>query len=112
MKWAKTSCRLSSAWDPDDSVDFHAARLLVLLLRCGHGRRNRIQGRTKLAKLDFFIRYPAFLEKARNELRRRSSGLQEWTARGAEVEAPTIRDRYGPWIPDIVNSSISFIRES
>lgn len=90
---------LHQPWDPDDNLDFHAARLLVLLLRCGHGRRNRIDGRTKLAKLDFFVRYPAFLEKARNELRSRSLNIQEWVADGAEIEAPMIRYRYGPWDP-------------
>jgi hypothetical protein len=90
---------LHRPWDPDDSVDFHAARLLVLLLRCGIGSRNRIDGRTKLAKLDFFVRYPAFLENARDELSRRLGSLSEWRAEGSEVEAPMIRYRYGPWDP-------------
>lgn len=90
---------LHRPWDPDESVDFHAARLLVLLLRCGQGGRHQIEGRTKLAKLDFFIRYPAFLERARNELRSRGERIESWNARGAEVEAPMIRYRYGPWDP-------------
>lgn len=91
---------LHRPWDPDDSVDFHAARLLVLLLRCGEGRTNRIAGRTKLAKLDFFIRYPAFLGKARNAvLGSQRDANSQWHASGAEVEAPMIRYRYGPWDP-------------
>lgn len=90
---------LHRPWDPDDNMDFHAARLLILLLRCGEGNTNRIVGRTKLAKLDFFVRYPAFLEAARNEMRRRDLSMPEWHADGPEVEAPMIRYRYGPWDP-------------
>jgi hypothetical protein len=42
----------------DDVLEFHAARLLLLLRHCGIS--NRIDGLTKLAKLDFFVRYPQF----------------------------------------------------
>jgi hypothetical protein len=90
---------LHRPWDPDDSIDFHAARLLVLLRRCGEGDRYVIGGRTKLAKLDFFVRYPSFLERARDQLRAEGAPLSAWQARGAEVEAPMIRYRYGPWDP-------------
>jgi hypothetical protein len=90
---------LHRPWDPDDSLDFHAARLLILLRRCGKGSKYQIEGRTKLAKLDFFIRYPSFLERARNALRATGVTIEEWRARGAEVEAPMIRYRYGPWDP-------------
>ena len=90
---------LHRPWDPDESMDFHAARLLILLFRCGQGSRNSIEGRTKLAKLDFFIRYPVFLERARNELRSRGVRMPDWHASGAEIEAPMIRYRYGPWDP-------------
>ena len=84
---------LHRPWDPDDSLDFHAARLLVLLRRCGVD--GRIEGRTKLAKLDFFIRYPAFLQRARDSVVTKADG--PWVAEGAEVEAPMIRYRFGPW---------------
>jgi hypothetical protein len=90
---------LHRPWDPDESIDFHAARLLILLIRCGEGPRYQIEGRTKLAKLDFFVRYPVFLQRARNELMRRGQEMNDWNASGAEVEAPMIRYRYGPWDP-------------
>lgn len=83
--------------DPDDLLDFHAARLLILLEVCGSGERTRrIDGRTKLAKLDFFIRYPRFLEAAHRAL-----GIAEEVRRHhhTESEAPMIRYRYGPWDP-------------
>lgn len=90
---------LHRPWDPDDSIDFHAARLLVLLRRCGEGNRYHIAGRTKLAKLDFFIRYPMFLERAHAALRASGTPTSVWHAAGTEVEAPMIRYRYGPWDP-------------
>jgi hypothetical protein len=46
----------------DDIVEFHAARLLLLLSVCGVA--GRIDGLTKMAKLDFFARYPDFSWRA------------------------------------------------
>ncbi len=46
----------------DQITEFHAARLMLLLHLCGV--KNRIEGLTKLAKLDFFVRYPAFFLRA------------------------------------------------
>jgi hypothetical protein len=89
---------LHRPWDPDDSLDFHAARLLVLMLRCGEGNRHQIEGRTKLAKLDFFLRYPSFLERALHAVLGEEQS-DRWRAVGLEVEAPMIRYRYGPWDP-------------
>ena len=44
----------------DDIVEFHAARLLLLMEICGV--KGRIDGLTKMAKLDFFSRYPDFFQ--------------------------------------------------
>ena len=90
---------LHRAWDPDNSVDFHAARILVLLRICGEGTRGTIEGRTKLAKLDFFLRYPLFLARAHDEMRAANPNLAPWQPTDHEVEAPMIRYRYGPWDP-------------
>ncbi|MFE5613983.1 hypothetical protein ACFQ69_03070 [Streptomyces sp. NPDC056470] len=86
------------AWDPDDSVDFHAARLLLLIHLCGASPGPYIEGRTKFAKLDFFLRYPGFLERAHAALSQTSGLANAFVARHAgEIEAPMIRYRYGPW---------------
>jgi hypothetical protein len=89
---------LHRPWDPDDSVDFHAARLLLLIHLCGEGSGPYIEGRTKFAKLDFFLRYPGFLERAHAALPQ-TVGLQDAfiAPDAAEIEAPMIRYRYGPW---------------
>ncbi|MFF7987044.1 hypothetical protein ACFZDK_49560 [Streptomyces sp. NPDC007901] len=87
-------------WDPDDSPDFHASRLLLLVAECGSAPGPHIAGRTKLAKLDFFLRYPAFLERAHTELADTLRGQGAFRASmPEEVEAPMIRYRFGPWDP-------------
>lgn len=86
--------------DPDDLLEFHAARLLILLEVCGTGdRARRIDGRTKLAKLDFFLRYPRFLYEAHRSLGNEVGDLESQAVHIAELEAPMIRYRYGPWDP-------------
>jgi len=67
----------------DDVLEFHMARLLLLFEFAGHGE---IQGLTKMAKLDFFLRYPEFF--------RRISKVGGAPLPG---ESAMIRYRYGPW---------------
>lgn len=85
--------------DTDGVPEFHATRLLILLATCGSGSPKRISGRTKLAKLDFFLRYPGFLTRALDVLRARGQHAPEYAAESPESEAPMIRYRYGPWDP-------------
>jgi len=85
--------------EADALAEFHAARLLLLMLTCGEGQARRINGRTKLVKLDFFLRYPRFLEMAQRQLALAGRSFQVYEADGAETEAPMIRYRYGPWDP-------------
>lgn len=90
---------LYKALDPDDLVEFHAARILILIAVCGEGERTkRLDGATKLAKLDFFLRYPRFLERAHQALAARGQP-GTYRARLPTSEAPMIRYRYGPWDP-------------
>ena len=86
-----------------ENLPFHAARLLVLCLAWGArrspGLRDAIRGRTLLAKLDFFLRYPAYLRRA-TEIRARDLGIAEQVPTGPEldsVESRMVRYLYGPW---------------
>lgn len=73
----------------DDITEFHAARLLLLLAFCG--TKGHIDGLTKLAKLDFFVRYPQFFDRV-------SALTDQATKSSTEViESRMIRYRYGPW---------------
>ena len=79
----------------DDILEFHAARILLLIRCCGKrsrsDRRYSIQGLTKLAKLDFFVRYPEFF----NEVARCFDVSSEKSYE--TVESRMVRYHYGPW---------------
>lgn len=72
----------------DDVVEFHAARIMLLIYFCGKGR---LKGLTKLAKLDFFVRYPSFFNRVMAYL-----GENE-TSTNDEIESKMVRFHYGPW---------------
>lgn len=79
----------------DEIVEFHAARLMLLVHLCGVS--GRIDGLTKMAKLDFFARYPDFFEVARAAVQpdagtKTSPGLSD-----ERVESAMVRHHYGPW---------------
>jgi hypothetical protein len=83
--------------DADVIPEFHAARILLLMRICGSGSTGLIHGRTKLAKLDFFVRYPRFLELALSQLRSQGAQVPDYSAGAESVEATMIRYRFGPW---------------
>lgn len=85
-----------------DEIDYHAARILLLIAYCGSPAQSpEIKGRTLLAKLDFFLRYPAYLSKA--ALIRKGKTLGELATEDLKehesdnVETRMIRYKYGPW---------------
>jgi hypothetical protein len=73
----------------DDLVEFHAARLVLLLKLCG--TKGRIHGLTKMAKLDFFVRYPQFFSVVCEALGKEVEFLPD------TVESSMVRYHYGPW---------------
>jgi hypothetical protein len=74
----------------DDILEFHAARLLLLFHLCG--TKNRIEGLTKMAKLDFFVRYPDFFKRATAHLHN-----DQHSSQSTSVESSMVRHHYGPW---------------
>lgn len=79
----------------EEVLEFHAARLLLLLHLCGAA--GRIDGLTKMAKLDFFARYPDFFEAARAATQETPVKEVPDFAHSQAVEAAMIRHHYGPW---------------
>lgn len=73
----------------DDLLEFHASRILLLFKVCGI--KGRIDGLTKMAKLDFFVRYPSFFVKACKKL-----GVGVDQSMGP-IESTMVRYHYGPW---------------
>jgi hypothetical protein len=89
----------------EESLAYHAARLLIVIRYCGSPQRSiarspGVKGRTLLAKLDFFVRYPLYLEKA-SALRSRQLGkpmsVPASGSEGVSVESHMVRYLYGPW---------------
>jgi hypothetical protein len=98
-RWAGNDSlwRFDTPLHPDDVPFLHTARLLILI-RIVTGQPGRqLRGRTKLAKLDFFVRYPRFLEAALSVLRARGDTGVEYAAGDEGVEASMVRYRFGPW---------------
>lgn len=81
----------------DDSLEFHAARLL-LLIYFSRGTTKKIEGRTKLAKMDFLIRYPTYLAEAA-----RIKSISASIKTTARPESRMIRYKYGPWDANYYN---------
>ncbi len=73
----------------DELVEFRAARLLLLFQICGI--KGQIDGLTKMAKLDFFVRYPAFFRRVVLHLEKSTSVTT------GEVDSEMVRHHYGPW---------------
>ncbi len=90
------ACPVSLPLSADDVVEFHAARLLLLLNVTGVA--GHIDGLTKMAKLDFFARYPEFLEVARAATSQGgTAALPVRAGSRAAVESAMVRHHYGPW---------------
>ena len=82
----------------DDAVDLHAARLLILLNAFATPDGNgKIEGITKLAKLDFLLRYPAMLERALRAKGRTIRDVRLEDHEAKSVESQMVRYRFGPW---------------
>lgn len=86
---------LVSALDRDEDV--HLARILVLLNRFRREDRPAIEGITKLAKLDFLLRYPAALRRALEARGVKPGKIPVDDHERLTIEARMIRFRYGPW---------------
>jgi len=81
----------------EGNEDLHLARILVLLEAFMKEDKTAIEGITKLAKLDFLLRYPSYFEVA---LTKRGVDPQKLKVSATErnsIEASMVRYRFGPW---------------
>src|SRR5258708_38403763 len=84
--------------DLDDDDNLHLGRLLVLLSAfVGKAETGSVDGLTKLAKLDFLLRYPVNLERALEVRAGRGvdAKLEEYERKS--IESSMVRYRFGPW---------------
>lgn len=81
---------------------YHQARVLLLATAVSttKGHAGKLDGLTKLAKLDFLLRYPALAAEVLDRLDHADPRLHLYEsdlAAPTEVEAPMMRYKYGPW---------------
>jgi hypothetical protein len=72
---------------------------LLLLINAFSRQQEGLQGRTKLAKLDFLLRYPEFFERALIAKGVDPDSAAAATSERNPVELRMVRFRYGPWDP-------------
>jgi len=78
------------------------ARLLLLIdafSRKADGSERYLEGRVKLAKLDFLIRYPRHFRQVLLARGARPDQLEQIDPAEAPMDSRMIRYRYGPWDP-------------
>lgn len=81
----------------ESSDDFHLSRLLLLLKACSKRSNKPVDGITKLAKLDFLLRYPNYLVRALVHLGKKEDANSISEEERNTIEARMIRFRFGPW---------------
>ena len=87
--------RTAAQLEQDDSS--HQARLLVLLRHAEKVDQGAVRGITKLAKLDFSLRYPTYLKRLLPRIRKRPPEVKTMPFEEHTVENAMIRFKYGPW---------------
>ncbi|PSL51539.1 hypothetical protein B0I31_12073 [Saccharothrix carnea] len=85
-----------------EDLAYHQARVLLLVtaVSASKGHAAKLDGLTKLAKLDFLLRYPALAPDVLDRLDALDPRLHldiEDLTRPTNVEAPMTRYKYGPW---------------
>lgn len=81
--------------EEDDSL--HEARILMLLAAPSSTEDPQVRGLTKLAKLDFLLRYPTLLERALERRKISSKSVDTQPHERTSVESRMVRYRFGPW---------------
>lgn len=87
--------RALAATERDDNL--HMARLLLLMAAHAGDKGRPIEGLTKLAKLDFLLRYPNCLERALVAAKMDPSRAEVVEFERTTIESKMVRFRYGPW---------------
>jgi hypothetical protein len=94
---------LKAVAETENTDDFHLGRLLVLIRGVDLRKKSpatklkAVEGITKLAKLDFLLRYPTCLEKALRYQMKDPTLAGVVPRERTSIESKMIRFRYGPW---------------
>lgn len=88
---------VESAAAAEHADELHEARLLLLLGQQADKGDGTLNGITKLAKMDFLLRYPAYFERVLRKRFKRPPTVVMHAYERDTVESRMIRFRYGPW---------------
>lgn len=85
-----------------EDLAYHQARVLLLVTAVAgaDGHAKKLDGLTKLAKLDFLTRYPALAPSVLDAIRTHDKRLhldEAGSLAKTDVESPMTRYKYGPW---------------
>src|SRR5262245_61380865 len=84
--------------DLENDDNLHLGRLLVLVSAfVGKNETGSVDGLTKLAKLDFLLRYPVNLERALQVRAGRGNEAELQDYGRKSIESTMVRYRFGPW---------------
>lgn len=88
-------------WVVED-LAYHQARVLLLVkaVAADPGHARKLDGLTKLAKLDFLVRYPALASTVLDNVSDSEPRMHlshDEVAAPTDVEDPMTRYKYGPW---------------
>jgi hypothetical protein len=105
--------------DLEKDEHIHLGRLLLLLnVFAGDNHLGEIEGLTKLAKLDFLLRYPVYLERAMIQAGKQMKKSPPMDYERISVEAKMVRFKYGPWdfryrrfINTLIGMNLVYIRQ-
>jgi hypothetical protein len=81
----------------ENNDDLHLGRLLLLLLAANNRSSKAVEGITKLAKMDFLLRYPNCLERALAADNKKPELAKVKPYERTTIESKMIRFKYGPW---------------
>jgi hypothetical protein len=82
----------------EQTDSLHLGRLLLILRAMSADSPDHpLQGLTKLAKLDFLIRYPNYLERALEARHASAKAVGTVDYERQSVESAMVRYRFGPW---------------
>jgi hypothetical protein len=88
---------VESAVAAEQADALHEARLLLLLRQQAERGQGTVNGITKLAKMDFLLRYPLYFERLLRARYKRPPAVVMQPYERDTVESRMIRFRYGPW---------------
>ncbi len=81
----------------EENEPLHLARLLVLLRAFMKDDQSAVEGITKLAKLDFLLRYPSYFEAALVARGVKRERIELTDHERNTIEASMVRFKFGPW---------------